>query len=175
MVKLRKPTPAEFLLSAIVVCLLATFIAIVVVRGHQITTNRQLIDAQLETSYTNALNARESCKRGINSREKLLTIFDGIKASTKTGNQERVAAWRFYRDTIASPGQAVTGAPVEQFAQMQIDANQGELNRLSKVEPALLAWVNDATAGISAHPRSNDPHRVNLVDCAKAYPVPPKP
>jgi hypothetical protein len=128
-----------------------------------------LISRQSERAQADAdMNAKalyDNCTRGVASRERLIDVFDGALR----GNKQRREAWKFYRDNVATPGQAVTGAPVEQFASEQIHANQVEVDAL---RVSLLNWIRDATEDISAHPHSHNPHQVNEVDCATQFPPP---
>jgi hypothetical protein len=154
---------------------LAAAIVLVIVQGHTTSKLNRSVTAQQVSSYRNALNGREGCVRAVDSREKLIDLIDTLRQTIAHGNRQRQRAWRFYRRQIAVPGQVTVHAPVEAFAQQQISANKGERTGLDAVDPALLSWVRDATAGISKYPASQNPHRVNLVNCNAHYPVPPRP
>lgn len=130
----------------------------------------RILDNQSDDADQKARDDHATCLRGNESREAILDLTDKLAA----GNSARRDAWVFYRDNIATPGQSVTGAPVEEFARRQIDANSLEINGLRDFQVAFVASQSSVALMPNARLPNGEPdvHARAIVDCDEQAPLP---
>lgn len=171
-----KPVRAWGALLLGALCLLIAFalvaIGILIARQDRNTTN---IAAN---TRSNSIIAHNACLRGNIARRQQINNYEvqkGILRASRDGNTGRRDAWRFYLDNVATPGQAVTGAPVVEFANRQIEANQAEIDTLSD-EIVRMATIEEAYVAaqksVSAFPDSPNIYKRAQINCNKQYPLP---